>query len=280
MFSKKTMVIAGLIFLVAANGIVFSFNYIRKSAVYPAAVETVLFFTAPVMEGVTHTTRFAENTWHRYFSLATAAKENERLGRELAEVRHQLHLCRESRLLDKRLEGFLEFRETTDHKTVLASVVGREPSAWYQSIIINRGRTDGVETGMPVMVPEGVVGQVTGVSRSHAKVLLIIDRNNAVDAMVQRTRARGMVRGLSGNVCHFEFALHKADIDTGDTIITSGLDGVYPKGLPVGRVSRSIRRSSGIFQEVEITPFADFHRLEEVLVILDPPDVDTELFDS
>ena len=89
-----------------------------------------------------------------------------------------------------------------------------------------------------------------------------------------------MVRGLSGNVCHFEFALHKADIDTGDTIITSGLDGVYPKGLPVGRVSRSIRRSSGIFQEVEITPFADFHRLEEVLVILDPPDIDTGLLDS
>lgn len=274
MFSRKTLVIAGLLFLLAVNSVVFSYNYIRKSSFYPAAVETVLFFVAPLQEGVSNTTGFVENVWSRYFSLVGAAKENERLRRELAEARHKAHLCKENTLLNARLESFLDFEEDVAYETAIADVVGREPTAWFQSIIINKGKTDGVSAGLPVMVPEGIVGQVSGVSGHYAKVLLLIDRNSAVDTMVQRTRARGIVRGLSSSVCNFEFALHKADITIGDIVITSGLDGIFPKGLRVGRVSKIIRRSSGIFQEIEITPSVDFNRLEEVMVILDPPVID------
>ena len=274
MFSKKTIVIAGVVLLVTINGIVISFNYIRKSSLHPAAVETVLLFVAPIQESVTLISGFAGNMWSRYFNLASAARENEKLHRKLAEAQHQIHMCRENELLNARLESFFEFREDVAHETVIADVVGREPSAWYQSIIINKGKAEGVEIGLPVIVPEGIVGQVTGVSGRYAKVLLIIDRSNAVDAMIQRTRARGIVHGLSGNVCHFEFALRKADIQTGDIVITSGFDGIFPKGLRVGRVSRILRRSSGIFQEIEIAPFVDFHRLEEVMVILNPPEID------
>ncbi len=274
MFSRKTLVIAGLLFLLAVNSVVFSYNYIRKSSFYPAAVETVLFFVAPLQEGVSNTTVFVENVWSRYFSLVTAAKENERLRRELAEARHKAHLCKENMLLSARLESFLEFEEDVAYETIIADVVGREPTAWFQSIIINKGKADGVSVGLPVMVPGGIVGQVSGVSGHYAKVLLLIDRNSAVDTMVQRTRARGIVRGLSSSVCNFEFALHKADITIGDIVITSGLDGIFPKGLRVGRVSKIIRRSSGIFQEIEITPSVDFNRLEEVMVILDPPVID------
>lgn len=268
------MVIAGGLFLFSLTGLVFSYNYIRKSSFHPAMVETVLFFVGPAQEAVFRTSRFAENIWTRYFNLVAAAKENEALRRKLADAENRVHLCKESRLLNERLESFLAFREDVPHETVIADVVGREPSAWYQSIIINKGRSDGVRAGLPVVAPQGIVGQVTGVSGRYAKVLLIIDRNNAVDAMVQRTRARGVVQGLSGNVCHFKFTLHKADILTGDIVITSGFDGIFPKGLRIGRVSKIIRRSSGIFQEVEISPFVDFHRLEEVMVILNPPEID------
>lgn len=271
MFSKKTMLIAGLLFIVGVNAVVFSFNYLRKSAVYPATVETVLFFVAPVQEGVSRITGFTENTWSRYFDLVSTEKENEQLRRELAEAQHEIHLLRESHFLNERLDFFLEFREKTTYETAIADVVGRDPSAWYKSVIINKGKAHGVKTGLPVVVPEGIVGQVTGVSSRYAKVLLLIDRNNAVDAIVQRTRARGIVRGLSASECHFEFALRKEDIRIGDTIITSGFDGVFPKGFRVGRVSKLIKRSAGIFQEIEITPFVDFHRLEEVMVLLDPP---------
>jgi rod shape-determining protein MreC len=274
MFSKKTMVIAGLLFLVALNGVVFSFNYIRKSAFYPAAVETALFFVAPFQEGISRTTGFAEHVWSRYFNLVSTDRENEMLRRKLVEAQDALHLCGEKSLLNERMESFLEFKRDETYESIIADVVGWEPSAWYQSVIINKGKNDGLSIGLPVTVPEGIVGQVTGVSSRYAKVLLIIDRNNAVDAMVQRTRERGIVRGLSSSVCHFEYALHKADITTGDVVITSGLDGVFPKGLRIGRVSKIIRRSSGIFQDIEITPYADFDRLEEVMVILNPPQID------
>jgi rod shape-determining protein MreC len=274
MFSKKTMVIAGLLFLVVLNGIVFSFNYIRKSAFHPAAVETVLFFVAPLQEGVSRTTGFAENIWSRYFNLVSVDRENEILRRKLAEAYHEIHFYKEKTLLNERLESFFDFREETAYETVIADVVGREPSAWYQSVIINKGKADGVRVGLPVTIPEGIVGQVTGVSKHYSKVLLIIDRNNAVDAMVQRTRARGIVKGLSSSVCNFEYALHSAEITTGDVVITTGFDGIFPKGLRVGRISKIIRRSSGIFQEIEITPFVDFHRLEEVMVILNPAEID------
>ncbi len=274
MFSRKTLVIAGLLLLVAVNGIVFSYQYMRQSAFYPAAVETALFFVGPLQDGISRTTGFAEKFWSRYFMLVSASMENENLRQELAEVRHELHLCREETLLNARLESFLEFKENAAYEMVVADVVGREPSAWFESIIINKGKADGVRTGLPVMIPDGIVGQVSGVSGHYAKVLLIIDRSNAVDTLVQRTRARGVVRGLSSNVCNFEFALHKADITTGDIVITSGLDGIFPKGLRVGRVSKIVRRSSGIFQEIEIVPFVDFSRLEEVMVILNPPEID------
>ncbi len=274
MFSRKTMVIAGLVLIVVVNGIVFSYNYMRKSSFYPAAVETALFFIGPFQEGVSRSTGFAEKVWTRYFSLVSTAKENEVLRRKLAETEYTVHMYREEMMLNARMASFFEFSGDVAYETVVADVVGRDPSAWFQSLVINKGKAHGVRIGQPVMVPEGIVGQVIGVSGRYAKVLLIIDRNNAVDALVQRTRARGIVRGLSSNVCHFEFALHKADITTGDIVITSGFDGVYPKGLRVGRVSQIIRRSAGIFQDIEITPFVDFSRLEEVIVILNPPVID------
>jgi rod shape-determining protein MreC len=122
-----------------------------------------------------------------------------------------------------------------------------------------------------VGVPEGVAGQVTDTSAQYAKVMLIIDRNSAVDAFVQRTRARGIIKGESTSSCVFQYALRKDEVRVGDKIVASGLDGVFPKGMPIGEVSGVVRRAAGIFQEVTVTPHVDFEKLEEVLVILIPP---------
>jgi rod shape-determining protein MreC len=107
---------------------------------------------------------------------------------------------------------------------------------------------------------------------TYSKVLLIIDQNNAVDALVQRSRARGLVTGAAAGQCIFKYVLLKNDVKIGDTLISSGLDGVFPKGLRVGLVSNVIRSNAGIFQEVRVTPFVDFEKLEEVLVVLNPPE--------
>jgi rod shape-determining protein MreC len=137
-------------------------------------------------------------------------------------------------------------------------------------VIIDKGSSDGLQKGLPVVLPTGIAGQVIEVSGRYAKVMLIIDRNSAVDALVQRSRARGIIKGASADRCRFEFVLRKHDVQIGDTVIASGLDGVYPKGLRIGRVTDLSERSSDIFYEIMVTPFVDYEKLEEVLVILRP----------
>lgn len=277
MFSKKTMVAAGAVLLIVLNGVVFSFNYIRKPSFKEAAAQTVLFFVSPVQEAVAATIEFGEQIWFRYFYLVDTVRRNEQLRREVARLRQQIHACREIEKTNDRLQRLVEFKSGSPLKMEAAEIVAKDPSPWYHSVIINKGRSDGVEKGCPVVVPEGVVGQVTAVSTRYAKVLLIIDRNSAVDALVQRNRARGVVFGHAGGGCRFDFVLRKLDVRVGDVIITSGLDGIYPKGLRIGWISTVVKRNSGIFQEIEVTPNVDFHRLEEVLVVLTRPQIDDVL---
>jgi rod shape-determining protein MreC len=277
MFSKKTMVAAGAIILIVLNGIVFSFNYIRKSSFQAAAVETALFFVSPVQELVTGIIDAGEGVWRQYFYLVDTARDNQKLRRNLAIARQRIHALEEIENTNKRLEKIVDFHNSSSLEMQAAEVVAKDPSPWYHTVIINKGRAHGVKKGSPVLVPDGVVGQVTDLSSGYSKVLLIIDRNNAVDGLVQRTRARGVILGDGSQGCRFEFVLRRQDVEVGDLIITSGLDGIYPKGLRIGWVSKVIRRNSGIFQEIEITPSTDFHKLEEVLVVTDAPEIDDTL---
>ena len=123
---------------------------------------------------------------------------------------------------------------------------------------------------LPVLVPQGIAGQIIDVSMHSSKVLLIIDQISSVDGLVQRTRARGIVKGGSAGRCFFVYALRKHDIKADDVIVSSGLDDVFPKGLRIGRVSNVSRNNSGIFQKVMVKPYVDFEKLEEVLVLLSP----------
>lgn len=271
MFSKKTMVIAGAILLIGLNIIVFSFNYLRRPSIKDAGVRTVLFFVSPVQEVFTKVISFTDGVWEHYFDLVNTAQEDVSLRRRLAVAESRVHRSMEIEHTNQRLRKFLDFKAASPLKFLPAEVVGKDPSPWYRSIVINKGTADGVKAGLPVVVPEGLVGHVVNASLSFSKVLLIVDQNSGVDALVQRTRARGVVSGLSNWKCRFDYALRKDDIRVGDTIITSGFDGVYPKGLRIGSVSAVVRRNSGIFQSVEIVPFVDFRKLEEVLVVTNPP---------
>ena len=156
------------------------------------------------------------------------------------------------------------------NRVVAAEVIGKDPSAWFKTVIIDKGKADGLQKGLPVVLPRGIAGQVIEVSDHYSKVMLIIDRNSAVDALVQRSRARGIIKGASADKCRFEFVLRKNDVQLGDTVVASGFDGVYPKGLRIGQISDLSERNSDIFYEITVTPFVDYEKLEEVLVILAP----------
>lgn len=257
----------GIVLLIAIGIILISVSGRNPAAT--SGVESVpVSFVAPFQNAVTGSIRFIRNIWHHYFHLVSTAKENDRLKRALAESEEKIFQCSEIELSNQRLRTFLNFQKTKTDPVVAAEVIGKDPSPWFRTIIIDKGAVDGIRKGLPVVVPEGIIGQVMSASAHYAKVILMIDRNSAVDALVQRSRARGIIKGYSTDRCFFEYVLRKNDVKVGDIVMASGLDGVYPKGLRIGRVSGIVRRNAGIFQQVEVTPYVDFEKLEEVLVVL------------
>ncbi len=267
MFPKKIVMIAGLILLIVA-GIIFLSIAVRNPSLSSGAKKIAIAFLGPFQGSATQVVRSARNVWKHYFSLVSTAKENDRLKKELSlAVKHD-NLYKETKLSNERLRKLLNFKKSKLDKVVAAEVISKDPSTWFKTIIIDKGEADNVSKGMPVVVHEGIAGQIVDTSPFYSKVLLIIDQNSAVDALVQRSRATGIIKGRSTGYCVFDYVLRKHDVHTGDIVVTSGLDGVYPKGLRIGHITEIVRRNSGMFQEVTVEPFVDFEKLEEVLIVL------------
>ncbi len=270
MFPKKNVVIVGILFLVVINIIILFVSNRRQFSLY-GAERIGISIVAPFQNIVTHSICFVRDMWRHYFFLVSAAKEAENLRRALSCAIEKNNRCVEIELSNLRLRNLLNFRKSIANQIVAAEVIGKDPALWFKTIIIDKGRADGVKKSFPVVVAEGIAGQVIDVSNHYSKVLLIIDRNSAVDALVQGNRARGVVTGESTGRCLFKYVLRKHDLSVGGAVVTSGLDGVFPKGLRIGRISGVIKRNSGMFQKITVTPYVDFEKLEEVLVILNSP---------
>jgi rod shape-determining protein MreC len=268
MLSKKMVMIIGVIVLIIANILILSAVSQRFPSSGPGGF--TLSLLAPFQEAVSRSSRFVRDIWRQYFSLVTTAQENQRLRSALAEADRLRSDWIELEQANQRLRELLAFKTGLSPEVVAAEVVGRDPSAWYKTVVINKGTVDGLQKGLPVVVPMGVAGQVVEVSDRYAQVLLIVDPGSAVDGLVQRTRARGIIRGEFADRCRFDYVLQKEDVAVGDMVITSGLDGVYPKGIPIGEVTEAARMSSETFQVITVRPYVDFERLEEVLVVLAP----------
>ncbi len=277
MFSKKIVIIVSLILLVFLNALVLFIsvrhtnlpeNSSREPSLGPGRL--VISIVAPFQKAVTQSIRFVEKIWQHYFYLVSAARENEKLKKALDRAIENNNDCKEMELSNLRLRAFLNFQNTVNAIVLAAEVIGKDPSPLFKTIIIDKGLSDGVKKGQPVVVPEGIVGQVIEVAKYFSKVNLIIDRNSAVDALVQRTRARGIIKGANAGQCFFHYVLRKHKIFIGDVVISSGLDGVFPKGLRLGKVLETQKQNRGIFQEIVVHPFVDFEKLEEVMVVVAP----------
>jgi rod shape-determining protein MreC len=272
MFSKKTVIIGSIIAFIIVNISLLSFARSRYGSFGPGRVAIV--FIAPFQKVVGTGTEYLKNIWNHYFSLVSTAKENDRLRQALGYADADRNQWQEMEFANYRLRELLQFKKRASSHVLAAEVTGRDPSSWFKAVIIDKGKSDGLKKGLPVIIPEGIAGHIAEVTSHYAKVLLVFDQNSAVDAFVQRTRARGIVKGETTGRCVLKYVLQKHDIRVGDTVVSSGWDGVFPKGLRIGYVSKVVKRTSGIFQEIKVTPYVDFDNLEEVLVILNPPDHD------
>lgn len=229
--------------------------------------------TVPLQQMVTFPVREAQGVWRDYVALVGVREENERLAAELARTKQENLRYQEAIVSSERFQRLADFRARGDVPMLPANVIGQDLSAWFQSVIIDQGSAAEVRAGMPVITDSGVVGVVAGTTPGAAKVLLITDPQSRVDAYVQRTRARGTVRGTSHEGSDFAYVLRDEDVGEGDVLLTSGLGGIYPKGLVIGRIGAVERKPYGLFQRAEVAPAVDFRSLEEVFVILERREV-------
>jgi len=168
----------------------------------------------------------------------------------------------------QRLQGLLAMREAWRAEFVAARVVGKDATNWFKTILIDRGSRAGMRRNLPVVAPDGLVGRIVDVTPSTAKVQLITDPVSAAGALMQRTRVTGIVTGNLGAGLRVRYLPLLADVVVGDEVVTSGMGGIFPKGIPVGRVTAVERASGALFQEAVLQPKVDLGRLEEVVVLM------------
>lgn len=221
----------------------------------------------PFQTGILSSVLGIRNVFSSYAALRGLSTENERLKSRVRDLEAERSRLLEEESTNKRLRELMDFRAEWAPKAKVASVIGSSASAWFQTLILNKGKADGIEKGMAVMSTLGVVGQVVSVNARNAKVLLITDSHSGVDAMGQRSRARGIVTGSIETGPIMKYVKRSDDLQEGDRLVTSGLDGVFPKGLSVGTVSKVNKKNFGLFQYVEVNLAVDPRRLEEVLVV-------------
>jgi rod shape-determining protein MreC len=212
------------------------------------------------------------SVWDGYAALRGVRAENARLAQENLDLRVQLQQARANAAGADDMRALLDMRPHLAWKTTGADVVAGSISPDFRAITIDKGLSDGIARDMPVISPAGVLGRVALPAANTSTVQLIVDRSAAAAVRIDRSRTEGIALGHGDGTLRLEYLSATADVRQGDTVVTAGIDGVYPPGLAFGLVER-VERVGPAFREVVIRPFADFSRLETVLVLLAPAPV-------
>lgn len=235
---------------------------------FGALHQLTLDLVGPLQNTVTRSLSGVAAVKNDYLALFDVREDNKRLTALVDKYMQELNERRESYHKFKHYEELLEFKKQEGFGLITARVVGKDPALWFQTIIIDRGSEDDVVEGMVVLSPSGVIGQVIHTSDNYSKVLLANAPSSAIDAMVQKNRVRGILKGAGPNGFVLEYVLKNADVAEGDYIVTAGIGGIFQSGIPLGQVSavRSLER--GMFLEIEVRPSVDFQKLEVVFIDL------------
>jgi rod shape-determining protein MreC len=253
--SRRFIVLSGAVIL---SSVLLSIGHSQKIKVVQALTITIL---APVQKGISAASQF----WDVYL-------QNRRLRQLTTELSLENQLLREAQLENLRLRQLLSFQQRQKLTSImLAEVVAREPTRQMNSILIGSGSVRGLQTNMSVVTSQGLVGRVVEVHPTTAIVQILLDRNCPVSAMIQRSRVSGILTYEEGTVFHLKNVPWRMDVVEGDMVISSGLGGIFPKGLLLGRVGEVLSSPRKLFKEIVVEPSVDFNSLEEVFILLDTP---------
>lgn len=214
--------------------------------------------------------------FENYFFLVNTKKRNEELESQVRLLHSELTSAGELELENKRFKEMLEFRNKIEQKLLAARVVAHDSSSDYFGIRVDRGSRDGVHAGMGVISPHGVIGRVLRVTDQYSDVLTLVDPTSNIDAIIQRSRARGIVSGQAKQlICKLKYIDRLEDIAVNDVVVSSSFGSIFPPGLLIGQVTAVIPNPNGILQTIAVKSAVDIYRLEEVFIVFPPAKSET-----
>ena len=265
-FLKKYKIIIFISVLLVSVLIMITYNLkygTDKSFLRKIVLETV----SPVYEVLSGSIQSVQDAWLRYILLFGIQEENRNLKKKINELKAVIVSYQEGYQEAQRLRKLLSISENNKYRFIAARVIGREQAALSRTVLINKGSSDGLKNGMAVIAYPGLIGRLIDVSWNVSRVLLFIDENSNIDAIVQRNRTQGIVSGAGSRGMIFKYISKTQDVKEGDVVVSSGMGGVFPKGWLIGRVIRVDKQTAGLFLKINIAPFVDFSKLEELLIL-------------
>ncbi len=245
---------------------IFSLNF-RTSSRMDLLQRSITETASPPMHFFGRVFGSVEDLAKDYVWLRNVRRDNEELKKQVETLESRITSYQEAYVENLRLRRLLDFKSSIKAQTVAAQVIMHDMTGWFQTLMIDKGFRDGILRDMPVVNDEGLIGRVLDVSDRNCRVLLITDPGSSVDAIIQRNRVRGILSGRDANNCLLKYVRGNLDVQAGDLVISSGKDGVYPKGLRLGVVQAAFRDPVDLFQKIEVKPLVRLSALEEVLVI-------------
>lgn len=258
-----TVFIAALLTLL----IMMSYQVADKTTGHTVLGNVIFTLFSPIQSGTTSTVNIAWNTCVRYFDLVNTNQKNQKLTQEVDELKIRLQASMRERDENQRLREILNLREKLALKLVAGEVIGGTAKAPISRIVsINRGEKDGVKVQMPVVTPSGVVGMIIDVSPISSKVQLMSDVSSSIGAMLSRNQTAGILSGTGTELSLLKYLPLNADIKIGDPVVTSGQDGIFTEGFPIGKVTKIVKQE--LYTSAEVTPYQSSAALKEIVVLL------------
>src|SRR3972149_5958777 len=258
-----------ILLLISVFVIFFLFPELQKRPVY-YMMRPFVYLISSLQKGLMFAVSGVGGVWSGYIDLTEVREKNQKLREELHRLQNENIQLLEAKAAYDRLEPLLAFKTQSPYPVITARVIGRDPTNWYRTLMIDKGEREGVTVDMGISVPSGAVGRVIKTTPERSQVLLLTDRNSAIAALIQRTRDEGIVEGTEKGLARIKYLPPLSELQVGDPVLTSGLAGSFPKGMLIGRIHRVEKQEMALFQQAEVIPSVDFSKLEEVLVIMSP----------
>ena len=226
----------------------------------------------PLLIAAGSAARLVSQTGQNLVYFLNAFRDQEKIQARITELESRLLTFEESRRENERLQKLLDFRASLPAKGIAARVIGWDPSPWRKTLVLDKGKGQGIRKDMAVVVKEGLAGRILDAGPSASRALLLTDPDARVSALADQSRAQGVVSGNGTSGLNMIYLELESGAAVGEMVLTSGIGGVYPKGLAIGKITSLGRASDGLHLEAHLEPFVKFSKLEEVLCLASSPE--------